>query len=308
MDSSISVFDDLLKSMFEVADGTNQKTDDLLASILSNEDIIDTEYFENFDIDLVDPACIKEDDKGKLIEGKEGASEESGGEFLPPWVRDHDYTYTPPRSSLFLTPPHSPGKHSEVKASLKLVKKNKIKTENHKNNKVKFSPTKDYKFVINLPVQKETKVNPRSILKRTYQDDGGNDGQQLLSPPQSGFATRVLDHQSLLNIGVPSEENRGSVKSKKKRSISKDTDRELHNSMERQRRIQMNEAFESLKSTIPTISRLDKISKLQILITAKDYCHGLEGKLERLRSIHYEEERRRTELLERINILQLKMS
>ena len=309
-DSSISAFDDLLKSMFEVAEGTDQKTDDLLTSILSNEDIIDTEYFENFDIDLVDPACIEEDEKGKLE--KEAASEDSGGDFWPPWVRDHDYTSTPHMSSLYLTPPHSPGKHSEVKASLKLVKKNKFKTLNHKNKTVKFSPTKDYKFVINLPVQKEITVNPRSILKRTYQDDRGNDGQQLLSPPKLGFAMEVLDHQSLLKTGIPIEENRESVKSKKKRSSSKscrkiDSDRELHNSMERKRRIQMNEEYESLKSVIPTIAHLDKISKLQILINAKDYCHGLEGKLERLGSIHYEEEKRRIELLKRINILKLKI-
>merc|ERR1719350_344967 len=90
--------------------------------------------------------------------------------------------------------------------------------------------------------------------------------------------------------------------SKKYRKFEEE--RELHNSMERQRRIEMKEAYDCLKEAIPIIASKEKVSKLNILNTAKDYCRGLEGKLERLETIHHREESRHKQLLEQLNMLQ----
>ena len=99
----------------------------------------------------------------------------------------------------------------------------------------------------------------------------------------------------------------GNTKKKKATGHVKklDSEREVHNSKERQRRIEMNEAFECLKDAIPTIDSSSKASKLKILTSATDYCRGLEGKLQRLEAIQYQEQDRRRDLRERLHILQL---
>ena len=54
------------------------------------------------------------------------------------------------------------------------------------------------------------------------------------------------------------------------------TDRELHNSMERQRRIELKNEFDKLKSLIPDIAHSDKVSKLNVLNYSAEYVKKLE--------------------------------
>jgi len=82
-------------------------------------------------------------------------------------------------------------------------------------------------------------------------------------------------------------------------------ERELHNSMERQRRIEMKDAYDCLKAVIPSIATVDKVSKLNILNTAKDYYRALEGRIERLKAAKQLEAERKRQLLEKLNLLQL---
>ena len=93
------------------------------------------------------------------------------------------------------------------------------------------------------------------------------------------------------------------AKSNKKKNSSSRTkleeERELHSVKERQRRNELSEAFGYLREIIPSVAFKDKASKLTILTSAKDYCEGLEGKLERLETIHQEELIRQRQLLER---------
>ena len=51
--------------------------------------------------------------------------------------------------------------------------------------------------------------------------------------------------------------------------------RDLHNSLERQRRIDLKNAFDRLKSSVPDLAVCDKASKLQILIKSANYCQRL---------------------------------
>ena len=54
------------------------------------------------------------------------------------------------------------------------------------------------------------------------------------------------------------------------------TDREQHNSMERQRRIELKNEFDKLKSLIPDIAHSDKVSKLNVLNYSAEYVKKLE--------------------------------
>lgn len=345
-ESDSSAFDDLLKSMFDASEETDEKTDydDLLTSILSSEENIDPEYFENFanidefDIDSVDPACIQEKfkEESDLVEVKK-EPEDFYIDYNALVMRDHDYTL-PITSSLFLTPPHSPGEDSEADACPKLVKE----SQPH-NLIVKFNQPKDLKFVINLPVKKDAKRdNSRSILKRKVlnrERDGtvaSKHSKDTLPEKRSAreLVREILEKRSLTR---QIEEKREFVKSMKRRrreetleeqlecrglkskyrclenvEIKSDNkkyrkfeeERELHNSMERQRRIEMKEAYDYLKGVIPPIASKEKVSKLNILNTARDYCHGLGGKLERLEAIQRREAFRQRQLLEQLKMLQ----
>ena len=346
-ESDSSAFDDLLKSMFDASEETEGKTDydDLLTSILSSEENIDPEYFENFanneefDIDSVDPACIQEQFKDELdlVEVKE-EPEDFYIDYNALVMRDHDYTL-PMTSSLFLTPPHSPGEDSEADTCPKLVE-----SPPH-NLIVKFNQPKDLKFVINLPVKKDAKKdNSRSILKRKilHRDPDGTlsskHSKDNIPEKRSAreLVREILEKRSLTR---QIEEKREFVKSMKRRrreetleeqsesecrglkskyrclqnvEIKSDNkkyrkfeeERELHNSMERQRRIEMKEAYDYLKGVIPPIATKEKVSKLNILNTARDYCHGLGGKLERLEAIQCREAFRQRQLLEKLKMLQ----
>jgi len=79
------------------------------------------------------------------------------------------------------------------------------------------------------------------------------------------------------------------------RAMKMQTDREIHNSMERQRRIQLKSEFDTLKDRIPEIRGNDKVSKLNVLNVAAGYVKKLEkveGKL-RTRKHQLREQKRR---------------
>jgi len=51
--------------------------------------------------------------------------------------------------------------------------------------------------------------------------------------------------------------------------------RDLHNSMERQRRVDLRKNFDMLKECVPELADNEKASKLNILNKAADYCRML---------------------------------
>merc|ERR1719348_406751 len=54
--------------------------------------------------------------------------------------------------------------------------------------------------------------------------------------------------------------------------------RNVHNQMERQRRTDLKNAFDSLKDFVPTIANSDRASKQMVLDKAIDYCKTLKSK------------------------------
>ena len=77
--------------------------------------------------------------------------------------------------------------------------------------------------------------------------------------------------------------------------------------MERQRRIEMKDAYDVLKATIPSIKDNDKVSKLNILNTARDYYLDLEALVRRTIAAKQRELDRRKYLMEKINLLKLQI-
>ena len=273
-------FDDLLKSMFEVPGDRTQNTKDLISSILSSEDSLDPEFFEMFGLE----------DVGEEEEAETGAAV---------MLRDHDYTLPSfsVRTSHLLTPPQSPDQDQRPEILFTATPRGQMTEPEHAR-----SP----------PVMTEVTVNPRSVLKkRTLEDIGVGAGHSVLkktgylklnylTSPSQNYG--VSDQKYLLKPSPGQFDPQGVSKRKKPRKV--ESDREVHNSKERQRRTDMNVAFESLKDVIPTISSEVKASKLKILISAQDYCRGLKGKLERLEVINCQEQNRMRELREKLHMLE----
>jgi hypothetical protein len=74
--------------------------------------------------------------------------------------------------------------------------------------------------------------------------------------------------------------------------------RDLHNSMERQRRVDLRNNFDQLKDVVPDLVDVEKASKLTILNKAADYCRMLVAQEEKLRR-EREKELARGQLLKR---------
>ena len=275
-----SSFDDLLKSMFEVPGDRTQNTKDLISSILSSEDSLDPEFFEMFGLE----------DVGEEEEAETGAAV---------MLRDHDYTLPSfsVRTSHLLTPPQSPDQDQRPEILFTATPRGQL---------TEPEPARS------PPVMTEVTVNPRSVLKkRTLEDVGIRAGHSVLKKTgylKLNYLTSqsqhygVSDQKYLLKPSLGQFDPQGVSKRKKPRKV--ESDREVHNSKERQRRTDMNVAFESLKDVIPTISSEVKASKLKILISAQDYCRGLKGKLERLEVINCQEQNRMRELREKLHMLE----
>jgi len=80
--------------------------------------------------------------------------------------------------------------------------------------------------------------------------------------------------------------------------------RDLHNSMERQRRVDLKNAFDGLKICVPEIADSDRASKLMILDKAADFCQSLKRKEASLNSEKEKEKRKNILLRNKMSMLQ----
>ena len=273
------MFDDLFKSMFQQEDGDDERSqsDNLLASIMKMD--IDPEYFDKIDIESLDPGWPQPEEKTGLSSVV---------------MRDHDYTLPtlpslPSVSPVFPpTPPHSPEKERTVTVTVQAASTSQS--------------GQDLQFVINLPAREEKEIKnmkSQSILKRNQVP---SETQSRGNPTRRSVIKTVVDKKGIGSIITGKS-------SKQKNSRKKlDEEKELHSHKERQRRVDLNEAFGSLREIIPFVASKDKASKLTILNSAKDYCEGLEGKLGRLETLHQEELVRQRQLLERQMQLEMECS
>merc|ERR1711963_696980 len=107
-------------------------------------------------------------------------------------------------------------------------------------------------------------------------------------PPPSQNTTTVApsnnNQNNLAHHAKPSKKRSLLAKMHQKGESEKCREiRDLHNSMERQRRVEQRNHLAYLKKQVPEVADLDKASKLTILRKAMDYCHLLSNMDNRIR-------------------------
>lgn len=101
--------------------------------------------------------------------------------------------------------------------------------------------------------------------------------QQQASPMKKSRGQSLLQQKAAKASAAAASAN-SSLDSDKCREI-----RDLHNSMERQRRVEQRNHLAHLKKQVPEVADLEKASKLTILRKARDYCHLLSNLDQRIR-------------------------
>jgi len=84
--------------------------------------------------------------------------------------------------------------------------------------------------------------------------------------------------------------------------------RDLHNTMERQRRVELKDALEEVKLSVPSIAQSERASKLTILTKATDYCNNLSSRSVKLRRDLANEKNRQMQLKKKLRALQAEFS
>jgi len=248
---------------------------------------------------------------------------------------DHDYSL-PPSSSLLITPPHSEEEDCGEEEEGRVSKQRIVRPAPHKPHTatqiIKFQHKKDLKFVMSFQVKSEELIatSPRSLLKSKLAGREGRRVKHMQREEERRSLVRA-PHKSAKELvrEIIEKRSRGEkVRGLKRRvrpegrvearprgltSLNSPPDirkyrkfeeeRELHNSMERQRRVELKDAYDGLKDCIPAIATEDKVSKLMILNTASDFCGSMEKSLVRLRREKEREAERGRRLLRRLELL-----
>lgn len=84
--------------------------------------------------------------------------------------------------------------------------------------------------------------------------------------------------------------------------------RSLHNNMERQRRIDLRNSFDDLRSMVPKLEGLERAPKVQILNESRDYCDHLTNTSERLEKEKMNLQQKQDELRGRLSFLRRKLA
>ncbi|XP_042210132.1 myc proto-oncogene protein-like isoform X2 [Homarus americanus] len=99
-----------------------------------------------------------------------------------------------------------------------------------------------------------------------------------------------------------------SLGSRKRRAPKSDSDdpekRQMHNSLERMRRVDLRNAFEYLRVLVPELSDREKAPKVEILKKASDHCHGVSVKEQTLMHEKERHKRYHNDLRKRLLALQ----
>jgi len=122
----------------------------------------------------------------------------------------------------------------------------------------------------------------------------------------TGKTKKELDTEQIQNTGVlaTTAKIRGAKNHVLEKVEEKGRDvRDLHNSMERQRRVDLKNAFDALKMCVPEIADSDRASKLMILDKAAEFCQSLLRKETSLTTEREKEKRRNTLMRRKLTLL-----
>ena len=236
-------------------------------------------------------------------DGGSGQDDEKGEDkYCIDYIRaDHSYSLPwEESSSVLLTPPNSSSDDSEPESDASShISEDSPKTVKSETSKfiqktVKLKHKKDLKFVFSIKVkdrsQPPVNLSPgRSLLKanqpRAFSSkDTMQRSKESLIRTKENLIRNVLEKRAYkkrhkLNetaMAVQSLLNAENKNIQTDKYLKMQTDREQHNSMERQRRIELKNEFDKLKSLIPDIAHSDKVSKLNVLNYSAEYVKKLE--------------------------------
>jgi len=120
--------------------------------------------------------------------------------------------------------------------------------------------------------------------------------------PVSAMKHIQIQHTGVLTMDKTRARDRKVHKHRDKGDKCRDV-RDLHNSMERQRRVDLKNAFDGLKICVPEIAESDRASKLMILDKAADFCQSLKKKESALNGERDKEKRKNELLRKKLNML-----
>jgi len=136
---------------------------------------------------------------------------------------------------------------------------------------MKFKPTTNStKTITNSSIKNTSSLTARSLLRQNSsvlkKKSLARSSSSLI--PYSSKSIQVS--QTRVSVGSDSESALARLASAKPSNV-----RDLHNSLERQRRIDLRNAFDTLRQNVPELRAADKASKLLILNKSRDYCWKL---------------------------------
>ena len=222
-------------------------------------------------------------------------------------------------------------KRKIVQAVQSLIKNNKQSLLNCANKRAPSSDNIKFKFRMKFKSSSQQhsllSVNNRHQIKRKSATNNFH------CPSPSTPAGKSQDSVSILNSNQrsmtstpssPSKPGQRNVKSSRTSSSSSGSSsrrsspnnheqkcreiRDLHNSMERQRRVDLRKNFDQLKSVVPELADTEKASKLNILNKASDYCKLLASLDVKLRKDVEKESSRNALLRKKLAALQSQFS
>ena len=126
---------------------------------------------------------------------------------------------------------------------------------------------------LQLAVATAAQQRKQSETKKSSKSNGDRSGSTSSSSSSGGGVSKRARSSGAENSGSSSPRKRSS----RAASDSEDSceKRSQHNSMERQRRVDLRNAFEFLRSLIPDLETTDRAAKVVILKKAAHFCQGL---------------------------------
>merc|ERR1719266_2547800 len=165
-------------------------------------------------------------------------------------------------------------KNTLLKKSLSKKTSRSITMSEAKTGKTKF------RFLLTTPRNKNSLLGPKRLVSSSEQRPGST-AYQLKS---------IKENKQMLKR-LPKASSPPSVTSSRRKSrfeevpvinkggrVDQREARDVHNQMERQRRQDLKNAYDSLKDFVPTIANSDRASKQMVLDKAIDYCKTLKNK------------------------------
>ena len=297
----------------------SKEYDQLLQSLL-------TTPVDDFDLALNVFNNVDQDGEGSGVGNGDGTDSDDHAKYCIDQIRsDHCYTLPWDETSALLTPPNSSDDSDDPETELSSSRtypnprKISVKPETTKfmHKTVKLKHKKDLKFVFSIKVKDSVptavQLSPgRSLLKKNHPAAGGppaapsTSAEDLVRDVLNKRAYRKrqrLNEAALAVQTLLGAEDRQSFQAD--RFLKMQTDREIHNSMERQRRIDLKNEFDNLKTLIPDIAGSDKVSKLNVLNYSAEYVKRLERTDLKLKLRKQQLKEKRLKLLEQLKQLNI---